>query len=44
MTMSLITGHYQSAPDTVVMRDYKEIREAGHGELSAPDRGTAAGR
>lgn len=29
MTMCLITGHYQSAPDTVVMRDYKEIREAG---------------
>ena len=29
MTMCLITGHYQSAPDTVVMKDYKEIREAG---------------
>ncbi len=29
MTMSLITGHYQSSPDTVVMRDYKEIKEAG---------------
>ncbi|HIZ39332.1 MAG TPA: DUF262 domain-containing protein [Candidatus Anaerobutyricum stercoris] len=29
MTMCLITGHYQSTPDTVVMKDYKEIREAG---------------
>ena len=29
MTMSLITGHYQSSPDTVVIRDYKEIKEAG---------------
>lgn len=29
MTMCLITGHYQSSPDSVVMRDYKEIREAG---------------
>lgn len=29
MTMSLITGHYQSSPDTVVVRDYKEIKEAG---------------
>lgn len=29
MAMCLITGHYQSAPDTVVMKDYKEIREAG---------------
>ena len=29
MAMCLITGHYQSTPDTVVMKDYKEIREAG---------------
>ena len=29
MTMCLITGHYQSSPDTVVMKDYKEIKEAG---------------
>ena len=29
MTMSLVTGHYQSSPDTVVMRDYQEIRKAG---------------
>lgn len=29
MTMSLITGHYQNSPDTVVMKDYKEIKEAG---------------
>lgn len=29
MTMCLITGHYQSSPDSVVMRDYKEIKEAG---------------
>ena len=29
MTMSLITGHYQSSPDTVVIRDYQEIRKAG---------------
>lgn len=29
MTMCLITGHYQSTSDTVVMKDYKEIREAG---------------
>lgn len=29
MTMCLITGHYQNSPDSVVMKDYKEIREAG---------------
>ena len=29
MTMCLLTGHYQSSPDTVVMKDYREIREAG---------------
>ena len=29
MTMCLITGHYQSSPDSVVVRDYKEIKEAG---------------
>lgn len=29
MTMCLITGHYQSSPDSVVMKDYKEIKEAG---------------
>ena len=29
MTMCLITGHYQNSPDSVVMKDYKEIKEAG---------------
>ena len=29
MTMCLITGHYHSSPDSVVVRDYKEIKEAG---------------
>ena len=29
ITMCLITGHYQSSPDSVVLRDYKEIQEAG---------------
>lgn len=29
MTMSLLTGHYQSSPDSVVMKDYKEIKEIG---------------
>ena len=29
MTMALITGHYQSSPDSVVLKDYAEIREAG---------------
>ncbi|MCD8019399.1 MAG: hypothetical protein LUF92_07390 [Clostridiales bacterium] len=29
MTMSLITGHYQSSPDSVVVKDYNEIKAAG---------------
>ena len=29
MTMSLLTGHYQNSPDTVVIKDYEEIRTAG---------------
>lgn len=29
MTMALITGHYQSSPDSVVLRDYTEIGKAG---------------
>jgi len=29
ITMSLLTGHYQNSPDTVVQRDYQEIRSAG---------------
>ena len=29
MTMCLITGHYQSSPDSVVVRDYSEIKKEG---------------
>lgn len=29
MTMALITGHYQSSPDSVVLRDYEGVMDAG---------------
>lgn len=29
MVMSMVTGHYQSSPDSVVVKDFREIKENG---------------
>lgn len=29
MVMAMVTGHYQSSPDSVVVKDFREIKEAG---------------